>query len=218
MKECLTRWWWVRHAVVTVNEGRIYGSDDLPCDVSDEATFKGLAHLLPKQALVINSALQRTHQTTEAIRKAGLALTQARIEPDLNEQSFGEWQGKDYQQVQKDYGKIADHDYWLCPAHMRPQGGESFVDLIARTAPAIEKISNQIADEQGEQDIISVGHGGTIRAALSIALGMNPERALGFMIDNLSVTRIDRIEKEGRLVWRVMMVNHLPTYTSKMIP
>ena len=42
-KDVVTRWWWVRHAPVTVNEGRCYGQDDLPCDVGNLAAFAGLA-------------------------------------------------------------------------------------------------------------------------------------------------------------------------------
>lgn len=204
----ITRWWWVRHAVVTVNEGRIYGSDDLPCDVSDTAGFQGLAKILPANALLVTSGLQRTQQTANAIAEQGLTLPTPMIIEDLNEQSFGVWQGKDYATIKESAGRFANHDYWLCPGHLRLPQGESFIDLIARTAPAIEKISNDHPD----RDIIAVSHGGTIRAALSIALGMDPERALGFMIDNLSVTRIDRIERDDRLVWRVVLVNRPPHF------
>jgi len=106
------------------------------------------------------------------------------------------------------------HDFWLCPAHYRPPEGESFTDLIARVAPEIERIS----EENPGRHVIAVTHGGTIRAALAIALGMDPERALSFTIENLSVTRIDRIESGsddpspggGRLSWRTVLVNRLP--------
>jgi alpha-ribazole phosphatase len=46
-------------------------------------------------------------------------------------------------------------------------------------------------------------HSGTIRAVLAIALDLAPEQALRFVIDPLSLTRIDRLE-EG---WRVVAVN-----------
>jgi alpha-ribazole phosphatase len=48
-----------------------------------------------------------------------------------------------------------------------------------------------------------VVHSGTIRAALGIALGIEPEAALRFVIDPLSLTRIDRLDG----AWRVVCVN-----------
>ena len=213
MTSTVTHWWWVRHAPVTVNEGRIYGRGDLPCDTDDTEIFDGLAKLLPEDALLVTSDLMRTHQTADAIAAAGLTFPPRREEPDIAEQSFGDWQGQHYADVEKTDPHIL-HDYWLCPAHYRPPNGESFADLIARVAPVIERVS----DENPGRDIVAVAHGGTIRAALAIALGLDPERALSFSVENLSVTRIDRIETGSdaatpglaRLSWRTVMVNRMP--------
>ena len=51
-----TRWWWIRHAPVRVDEGRIYGQRDLPCDCSDAPVFSGLAALLPQDAIWVTSS------------------------------------------------------------------------------------------------------------------------------------------------------------------
>jgi broad specificity phosphatase PhoE len=213
MTATVTRWWWVRHAPVTANEGKIYGRSDLPCETGDRAVFEGLAELLPADAVLVTSDLMRTHQTADAIAAAGLSLPPRQEIPDLAEQDFGDWQDRHYADVEKTDPRVV-HDFWLCPAHCRPPGGESFVDLIARAAAAIEAVS----DANPGRDIIAVAHGGTIRAALSLALGLDPERALSFTIDNLSITRIDRIETgtddprpgSGRLSWRTVLVNRLP--------
>lgn len=209
----VTHWWWVRHAPVTVNDGRIYGRADLPCDTDDPDLYAGLAALLPRDAVLVTSNLMRTHQTAQAIADAGLPMAERREYEDLAEQSFGDWQGQHYADVEKTDPRIV-HDYWLCPAHYRPPAGESFVDLIARVAPVVEAVS----DEHPGRHVIAVAHGGVIRAALAIALGIDPERALSFTIDNCSVTRIDRIETgaddptpgSGRLGWRTVLVNRLP--------
>jgi alpha-ribazole phosphatase len=52
-------------------------------------------------------------------------------------------------------------------------------------------------------DVVLVVHSGTIRAAIAIALDLDPDAALRFVIDPLSVTRIDRLESG----WRVVAVN-----------
>ena len=67
-----TRWWWVRHAPVTVNNGCIYGQTDPICDCDDSASFHGLAGLLPRDAVWVTSNLTRTHMTAAAIVAADL--------------------------------------------------------------------------------------------------------------------------------------------------
>ena len=201
----VTRWWWVRHAPVTENKGTIYGQMDLPCDCSDRPAFQALAEMLPREALMVRTPLQRTGQTADAIAAEGLEYADTLIEADFQEQSFGDWQGVTY----GDFDTIRDgiaHRYWLAPAYERAPNGESFTDLVARTVPAITRIN---AGHSG-RDIIAVTHGGTIRAAISFALGIDPERALAFSIDNCSVTRLDHIDHEGQHQWRLGFINWLP--------
>jgi broad specificity phosphatase PhoE len=99
------------------------------------------------------------------------------------------------------------HRFWLAPAHEVPPGGESFAALVERVHRAIERLSTQYRG----RDIVSVGHGGTIRAALSLALNLAPERALAFAIDNTSLTRIEHFAERGEVHgWRVVAVNQPP--------
>ena len=49
-------------------------------------------------------------------------------------------------------------------------------------------------------DLVLVVHSGTIRAVLAIALDLTPDSALRFVIDPLSLTRIDRLENGFRVV------------------
>jgi alpha-ribazole phosphatase len=58
--------------------------------------------------------------------------------------------------------------------------------------------------------VIAVGHGGTIKAAIALALGGQPEKGLAFDIDNCSVTRLDHIAGPAVDVWRLPMVNQQP--------
>ncbi len=208
----MTRWWWVRHAPVTVNRGCCYGQTDFPCEVTDGASFAGLAQRLPVQAAWVTSPLKRTHMTAAALVAAGLDGPDPipgpgiAIEPDLIEQNFGAWQGVRYDELAARRGP-AWQSFWLAPAHETPPGGESFVQLMARVHGAIERLNQRFAG----RDILAVAHGGTIRAALALALDLAPETALAFAIDNLSLTRIDRIAGPGvGRGWRVAAVNQPP--------
>ena len=207
-----TRWWWVRHAPVTVNDGRCYGQTDFPCDCSDDAAFAALARVLPREAVWITSNLQRTYLTAAAIVRAGLPGPDpipgpgVLMEPELAEQNFGDWQGIRYTDLPHKQGE-GYHRFWLAPAHVAPPGGESFVALVERVTRAIRRLTRE---HQG-RDIIAVTHGGTIRAAIIEALGLSPEAALAINIDNLSLTCLDHFaEAGGGHPWRVAAINQPP--------
>jgi alpha-ribazole phosphatase len=207
MTHVVTRWWWIRHAPVPGARARIYGQDDLDSDCSDTPTFERLAALLPHQALWLVSHLRRTHQTAGAIRRAaGTAAGEPIVAPELAEQHFGDWQGLTFAELEARRDG-AYHRFWHAPASERPPNGESFQDVVTRVDAAIHRFTRS----HPGQDIVAVAHGGTIRAALAVTLGIDPERALGFEIDNCSITRIDHIEgaSEGSS-WRVTTVNQHP--------
>lgn len=208
MTHLVTRWWFVRHAPVIGVNGRVYGQDDIDSDCGDEAQFKHLAGLLPHDAVWLVSHLKRTHQTASAIFAARVMETvpEPIITSELAEQHFGHWQGMTYSDLEALRG--ADYlRFWHSPASERPPGGESFEDVVARVGGAMARITG----EHAGKDIVAVVHGGTIRAALSIALGIEPERALGFSIDTCSVTRLDHLKGaiEGA-AWRIVAVNQHP--------
>jgi alpha-ribazole phosphatase len=204
----LTRWWWVRHAPVP-DGGRIYGQRDLDCDCGDAAVFATLARELPADAVWVTSNLVRTHQTAAAILAADDAR-HASIEPlavpDLAEQHLGEWQGMERRAFYESR-RIGTHTLWFAAAEERPPGGESFADLTARVFPAIERLNG----EHVGRDIVAVTHGGTIRAALAMALAVPLQTALAFTVENCSLTRIDHLAPDdGPGLWRVVAVNHRP--------
>ena len=197
-----TRWWWVRHAPVTTDNGCIYGQRDLPANTSDRATFEGLAAALPATAVWVASNLSRTHQTAAAVHAVTGAAPDIAHHPEFAEQHFGEWQGRNREEVFKQYAP--DHKFWLAPADFAPEGGESFAELMARVAGKIDAVT----ESHSGQDIVSVGHGGTIRAAVGHALGLAPAATLGFKIDNCSITRLDHLSMpSGETAWRVAHVN-----------
>ena len=199
-----TRWWWVRHAPVTQLEGVIYGDSDPEADVTEHAVFQSVAHRLPEDAVWIITNLRRTLQTAEAIGHAGYELPDLQVEPDLREQGFGQWHGLRHE----DHNATRTDPFvgiWNCAPREVPPSGESFVHLMERVHAAIERITARHAG----RDIVCVAHGGTIRAALALALDLTPELALAFGIDNVSLTRIEHIAaaRADALHWRVRGVN-----------
>lgn len=208
----VTRWWWIRHGPVHNPEGRLYGQSDLDAHFPDAAALAALAARLPADAVWLTSHLRRTHQTADALRaaRADLAAAAPAAHAALAEQHFGAWQGLSFAELKElgdDFERI-----WTAPGATRPPGGENFEDVIARVAALVESLT---AHHPG-RDIVAVAHGGSIRAALALALGLDGDTALGFRIDTLSLTRIDFVP-EGRertpgslRRWRIEAVNLPP--------
>jgi alpha-ribazole phosphatase len=199
-----TRWWWVRHAPVREDDGRIYGQKDLGCDTSDRVVFDAVAKILPRNAVWYASSLKRTHQTAAAIWAAGFPKPSSMPHiAALAEQHLGTYQGMNRAEF---FAAQPTGSHWFGPIDQPTPGGESFMDLYNRVRGAIETIN---AKEAGK-DIIAVAHGGTIKAAVGLALGNQPDKGLIFTIDNCSVTRLDHIASAGHDGWRLPMVNQQP--------
>jgi len=205
-----TRWWWVRHAPVREDGGCIYGQQDIGCDTSDRVVFEAVAKILPPGAVWFASHLRRTHQTAEAIWSAGFPRPeQLHREQALAEQHLGQWQGLNRAAFFASR-PIEVGSYWFAPIDDPAPGGESFMDLYTRVRGAIERINS----EHAGRDVIAVAHGGTIKAAIGLALGGQPDKGLAFTIDNCSVTRLDHLASAGHQGWRVPMVNQQPWIAS----
>jgi alpha-ribazole phosphatase len=182
-----TNLWLIRHAPVDGPRGVIHGPD-APADLGDTAAFAALKARLPAEALAVCSPARRTFETAVAL---GLDPLQ---QASFREQDFGAWTGRRHNDLVAELGD-AYREFWKFPASNRPPGGESFVDQIGRTVTGLATLP--------AGDAVLVVHSGTIRAALAIALDLSPDAALRFIIDPLSLTRIDRLENG----WRVGAVN-----------
>lgn len=181
------RLWLIRHAPVAGPRGVIHAAD-APADLTDTERFNTLCASLPGAAAAWCSPARRTVETARAL---GLDAVQ---DAAFAEQYFGTWTGRRHSEIAQQLGSAYD-DFWRTPARSRPPGGESFADQIERVAARLMALP--------AGNVILVVHSGTIRAALAVALGVTGESALRFVIDPLSLTRIDRLGDD----WRVGAVN-----------
>jgi alpha-ribazole phosphatase len=182
-----TNLWLIRHAPVDGPRGVIH-APDAPADLGDTAAVAALRAKLPTAAFAVCSPARRTRETARAL---GL---DAMEDAAFREQDFGAWTGRRHNDLVAELGE-AYREFWKSPAVNRPPGGESFVDQIARARAGLATLP--------PGDTVLVVHSGTIRALLAIALDLAPDSALRFVIDPLSLTRIDRLANG----WRVVFVN-----------
>ena len=203
-----TRFWLIRHAIVDENARAIlYGIMDVPlCATSlleQTPMYRALAARLPRPAAWKVTPLSRTRRTAEAIFAAGYPHMEPEIEPGLIEQSLGEWQGLPHAELPARLA-LPKHAFWPLAGHERPPGGETMADVITRVGASLERLAVQHADE----DVVIVSHGGAIRAAVAHCLRIGPDNSLHLVVQNLSLTRLEK-NPDG---WRVVCVNELPGY------
>ncbi|MGY8636254.1 histidine phosphatase family protein [Bradyrhizobium sp. 14AA] len=180
--------WLIRHAPVDGVKGTIHAAD-APAALGDRAQLEALQYRLPRDAA--RSYASPARRTVETARALGL---QPELVSEFREQDFGDWTGRRHDELAATGGE-AYAQFWGDPARGRPPGGESFEDQVARVRRGLSRI--------GPGSAVLVVHSGTIRAALCIALGLTPQAALRFVIDPVSLTRIDRLTTG----WRVVSVN-----------
>ena len=179
--------WLIRHAPVDGPRGVIHGPD-VSAHVSHAEAFAALKERLPPGAHAICSPARRTRETALTL---GLDPVE---EVAFREQDFGAWTGRRHSDLSTEPG-ASYQAFWKSPADNRPPGGESFVDQIERARAGLSRLP--------AGDAVLVVHSGTIRAVLAIALELSPDKALSFVIDPLSLSRIDRLD----CGWRVGSVN-----------
>src|SRR5215472_8902614 len=130
-----TRWWWVRHAPVREDGGRIYGQKDIGCDTSDRVVMRAVGKILPRKAVWFASNLKRTHQTAEAIWAAGFPKPAGMAqEAAFAEQHLGRWQGMNRAAF---LASRPAGNNWFADISEPAPGGESFMDLYNPTKAAV---------------------------------------------------------------------------------
>nr|WP_033218172.1 bifunctional RNase H/acid phosphatase [Kitasatospora phosalacinea] len=117
---------------------------------------------------VVASPMLRTRQTAEATaRRLGLEV---RIEEDLRELDFGDWEGLTFAEVMERHPD--DLTTWLGSARAKPTGSaESLTTLAQRVARARDRITARYAG----QTVLVVSHVSPIKTLVRLALGAPPD-------------------------------------------
>ena len=188
----------VRHAETEEGaRGRCYGTLDVGLSPLGRAQCAALAAALSKEpvAAVVASPRVRALETAAAIaRPHGLDVV---VDEDLRELDLGELEGRTYDEIAAALPDL--YAAWMStPTDVRFPGGESYADLRARALVAVERLR---ASHDGAT-VVSVTHGGVVRAVVSETLGVPAERIFRIAVDPASVTVVEWLDGEP-LVRRV---------------
>ena len=113
---------------------------------------------------LLSSDLRRAYDTAAALAEySGMEIVS---DPRLRETQLGEWQGLTH--IEVDARWPGARQRWRLEASFNPPGGESKLEVGARSLPVVRELFAARADWPG-RTIILVAHGGLI-AALTAAL------------------------------------------------
>jgi broad specificity phosphatase PhoE len=191
----------VRHGESTWNQSRrIQGQLDPPLSDLGRQQARRLAHRLRKHPwqAVYTSDLARARQT------AGLVDTTAVPRSDLREVALGQWEGLTRAEIVESFPDewnrwAREPDWDVVP------GGEGTDAFRGRVVRALESL----VEAHPSGDVLVVTHGGVIQAALAWALGSSLRGLFPFLIQNTSITVLDRVS-ERVVVAAVNDTGHLP--------
>ncbi len=195
----------VRHGQTDWNkEGRIQGTTDIPLNETGRIQAKHLAEKLKEKNesgnfsktkidAVYTSPLIRAFETADILAKEEKLPLRRLFE--LRERDFGEWEGKNWRQVEED--NPGEYHQWRDqPMVGIPTGGESRASCEDRSARAINRILEETAG-----DAVIVAHGGIIVFLMNYLLRFQREPQETIVTNaSLSIVSYDRSTGMGKLL------------------
>ena len=184
----------VRHGRTAFNAtGRIQGRIDNPLDDvgrrQASAVGEALSSVLRDGAVVVHSSLLRATETARAIAAAGSAECDVMVDDGWIELDYGSFDGLHQSEID-----APTWAKWRAEPDFRPPGGESLLDVESRVSAALDRVLNL-----GFGTVIVVSHVSPIKAAVTLALGVDAAVAWRTRLDPASVCRLDLSATGGAL-------------------
>jgi probable phosphoglycerate mutase len=165
----------LRHGQTEYNAAsRMQGQLDTELSELGREQAVAAAEVLAKRQplLIVSSDLRRALDTATALgERAGLPVT---TDIRLRETHLGDWQGMTHREVDDiaPGARLA----WRDDARWAPHGGESRVDVAARSLPVVEELVEHQTDwgviDEPDRPVVLVAHGGLIAALTGAVLGV----------------------------------------------
>ena len=166
-----------------MHAGICYGQLDIAPKPGYEARITKAAALLPSQARIYTSPLQRCRLPAEllAASTGGSLVSDAR----LMEMHFGEWEGIAWEELKGPVVRAWMRDY----VAVRTPRGESFQDLERRLSSFLRETLLHASDE-GFAPVL-VTHAGIIRALYMRWSGITVQEAFGMKVPFAELIRFE---------------------------
>ena len=171
------KWYVVRHGITEWNaNGRNQGQSDTSLSAQGIRQAMSLGRRLadtPLHAAYV-SDLSRARETAQGI----LAERDTPVTPmsELREASYGAWEGLTFRQIEEEYPKEF-HQLMNRTLDFAPPDGESAAQVMERVREARDRIA---AAHSLDEDILVVGHSGSVSPLVVILLGLPVETVFRF--------------------------------------
>ncbi len=178
----------IRHGNTALLGRVLYGRmPDIHLDARGVDQAESLAQeLKPRYKLsgLWSSPLERALETARPI--ADSQHLSILIDDGLNEIDFGSWMGKAF-------SELATSDQWIRYNQLRattsPPGGESMMEVQARSWNTLRQISSRYSDSK-DVTVAVITHGDVIRALLILLLGMSLDHIQRLEVAPASVSEV----------------------------
>jgi glucosyl-3-phosphoglycerate phosphatase len=164
----------LRHGQTEYNAGsRMQGQLDTELsDLGRDQAVAAAEVLAKRQPLtIVSSDLRRSLDTAISLGEhAGMPVL---VDTRLRETHLGDWQGMTHTEV--DAAAPGARLAWRDDARWAPHGGESRVDVAARSLPLVAELIAEQAEwgvDEPERPVVLVAHGGLIAALTAAMLGL----------------------------------------------
>lgn len=176
----------IRHAQSAGNEtGIVQGQIDTGLSELGKTQANILSNYFQAGDLnaIYSSPLDRAYKTAiPTSKKLNLKIKQ---DVDLQEASFGIWEGMTYEEVSKKYSN--EYTSWHKNYFVRPLWFESFELHLTRVKSAIKKI---LRAHSLNERIAIFSHGGSIKTQIGFFKNLTGEELANFSLTNCSLTLI----------------------------
>jgi probable phosphoglycerate mutase len=194
----------LRHGRTAWNaQRRFQGRTDVELDAAGleqaQSSAAEIAKLGPTGLLT--SDARRAHQTAEAL--GALLGMEPAADPRLREADIGEWEGLTRDEASSRFP--TEYDAWRNGTDVRRGGGETYSEVAARAAPAVNE---RLATLPAAGLLVVVTHGGTAKALLGDRLGLPP--AYWGCLSSIAHGRWSLLEEVSPSRWRLEQHNVRP--------
>jgi len=187
----------VRHGRTEWNTGkRFQGHTDVPLSEEGREETRAVERALAGEHfdLAVASDLQRAHDTARTIVGERTAVT---LDARWREFDFGAWEGLTWDEITGRWPQYAEQNSFSAATY-RPEGGESFDDVCARVAAALDDLR---AGPHG--NVLVATHAGPLHAMLHVLFSGSNEEApevFGVRFMPASITRVAFINGRAHLM------------------